>query len=36
LLEVGRQVARFSYLHSSQKVQDFLKLWEKAPANPGG
>lgn len=36
LLEVGRQVARFSYLHSSQKVQDFLKLWEQAPTNPGG
>jgi NAD(P)H-dependent FMN reductase len=36
LLEVGRQVARFSYLHSAQKVQDFLKLWEQAPTNPGG
>lgn len=36
LLEVGRQVARFAYLHSSQEVQEFLKLWEQAPANPGG
>lgn len=36
LLEVGRQVARFAYLHSSQEVQEFLRLWEQAPANPGG
>ena len=33
---VGRQVARFSYLHSSEEVQDFLRSWEGAPANPGG
>ena len=33
---VGRQVARFSYLHSSEQVQEFLRLWEEAPANPGG
>ena len=36
LLEVGRQVARFAFLHSSQEIQEFLKLWEQAPANPGG
>ncbi len=34
--EVGRQVARFAYLHSSDKVQNFLHLWEEAPLNPGG
>jgi NAD(P)H-dependent FMN reductase len=36
LLDVGRQVARFAFLHSSQEVQEFLKLWEQAPPNPGG
>jgi NAD(P)H-dependent FMN reductase len=36
LLEVGRQVARFAFLHSSKEVQEFLKLWEQAPVNPGG
>jgi NAD(P)H-dependent FMN reductase len=34
--EVGRQVARFAYLHSSEKVQEFLEEWERAPENPGG
>jgi FMN reductase len=36
LMDVGRQVARFAYLHSSEEVQAFLRLWEDAPANPGG
>ena len=36
VLEVGRQVARFAYLHSSEKVKEFLRLWETAPVNPGG
>ncbi len=36
LLEVGRQVARFSYLHTSEKALEFLRLWEGAPMNPGG
>ncbi len=35
LLEVGRQVARFSYLHSSEKAMEFLRVWEGAPMNPG-
>ena len=35
LLEVGRQVARFSYLHSSEKALEFLRVWEGAPMNPG-
>jgi len=34
--DVGRQVARFAYLHSSEKVQQFLQEWERAPENPGG
>jgi NAD(P)H-dependent FMN reductase len=33
---VGRQVARFAYLHTSDKAQEFLKAWERAPENPGG
>lgn len=36
LKEVGRQVARFSYLHTSEKAQEFLTAWEDAPENPGG
>lgn len=36
LLTVGRQVARFAFLHSSEKVREFLTLWEAAPENPGG
>lgn len=34
--EVGRKVARFAYLHSSEKAQEFLRAWEGAPMNPGG
>jgi NAD(P)H-dependent FMN reductase len=33
---VGRQVARFAYLHTSEKAQEFLRAWEGAPMNPGG
>jgi len=36
LLAIGRQVARFAFLHSSQEVKEFLELWEQAPPNPGG
>ena len=36
LLELGRQVVRFSYLHSSEKALEFLHLWESAPTNPRG
>jgi FMN reductase len=36
LLQLGRQVARFSYLHTSEKALEFLRLWEGAPLNPGG
>jgi NAD(P)H-dependent FMN reductase len=34
--EMGRQVARFAYLHTSKQAQEFLRLWEEAPENPGG
>jgi len=34
--EVGRQVARFAYLHESEKAREFLRAWEGAPVNPGG
>lgn len=36
LIEVGQQVTRFAYLHASQEAQEFLRLWESAPPNPGG
>jgi hypothetical protein len=36
LKEVGRQVARFAYLHTSAQAQEFLRAWEGAPVNPGG
>lgn len=36
LKEVGRQVTRFAYLHTDRQIQEFVELWEKAPANPGG
>lgn len=36
LREVGRQVARFAFLHSSEQMQEFLRMWETAPPNPGG
>ena len=36
LREVGRQVARFSALHSSPEAVEFLRAWEEAPSNPGG
>jgi NAD(P)H-dependent FMN reductase len=35
LLELGRQVTRFSYLHTSERALEFLQLWESAPPNPG-
>ncbi|RMI25825.1 MAG: NAD(P)H-dependent oxidoreductase [Calditrichaeota bacterium] len=36
LLEVGRLVARFAKLHEMQKDQEFIRMWEELPANPGG
>ena len=36
LREVGGQVARFAYLHSSEEAREFIKAWENMPPNPGG
>ena len=33
---VGRQVARFAFLHGSDAALDFVRAWEEAPVNPGG
>ncbi|UCC62318.1 MAG: NAD(P)H-dependent oxidoreductase [Anaerolineae bacterium] len=35
LKAVGRQVARFAYLHTSETVREFLEAWESTPVNPG-
>ncbi len=34
--KVGQQVARFAFLHTSDKSQQLLAAWEGAPSNPGG
>ena len=34
--QVGRQVARFAFLHGSCKTNEFLQKWEKSLENPGG
>jgi FMN reductase len=36
LENIGREVARFAYLHNSAMAQEFLRAWENAPQNPGG
>ncbi len=36
LKEIGRQVARFAFLHTSEQAREFLRQWETAPHNPGG
>lgn len=36
LSNLGLQVARFSYLHSSTHAKEFIQAWEAAPSNPGG
>jgi FMN reductase len=35
LHEIGRQLARFTYLHKCAAAHDFLANWEKAQPNPG-
>lgn len=32
---VGRQVARFAYLHGSCQKNEFLQTWERSLENPG-
>ena len=34
--ELGRQVAKFSYLHNSKLIKEFMEQWEKSVTNPGG
>ena len=34
--QVGRQVARFAYLHGACRANEFLQKWEKSLENPGG
>ncbi|MEA3336041.1 MAG: NADPH-dependent FMN reductase [Chloroflexota bacterium] len=34
--DMGRQVARFAYLLTSDQAMAFLQAWEEAPLNPGG
>ena len=36
LRELGREVARFAYLHTSDQAIEFLQRWEEAQTNPGG
>lgn len=36
LLELGRLIAKFAALHELQKDQEFVKMWEGLPVNPGG
>lgn len=36
VLDVGRQVAKFAFLHSSAQAKEFLRLWEESTTNPGG
>lgn len=32
---VGQEIAKFSYLHHSNKAIEFLQLWESSTENPG-
>lgn len=36
LTSVGKTVARFAFLHSSEQSKEFIHAWEEAPRNPGG
>ncbi|OLS24446.1 MAG: FMN-dependent NADPH-azoreductase [Candidatus Heimdallarchaeota archaeon LC_2] len=36
LIGVGKEVAKFAFLHNSKEALQFLEDWEKAPSNPGG
>ena len=35
LINLGREVARFSYLHHSEHTQEFVRMWETIAENPG-
>lgn len=36
LLEVGRLIAKFATIHCLQRDQEFIRMWESLPVNPGG
>lgn len=35
LVNLGRKVARFAYLHHSAQTREFVKMWETTAENPG-
>ena len=35
LIDLGRKVARFAYLHHSEHTQEFMQMWETTAVNPG-
>ena len=35
LVNLGRQVARFAYMHHSEQTQEFVRMWETSADNPG-
>lgn len=35
LISLGRTVARFAYLHHSDRTREFVEMWETAAENPG-
>jgi hypothetical protein len=36
LRDVGKPVTRFAFLHTNDKMREFLRLWEDSMPNPGG
>lgn len=36
LYELGREISRFAYLHTSEQAKEFLESWELTKTNPGG
>jgi NAD(P)H-dependent FMN reductase len=36
LHELGREISRFAYLHTSDQAKEFLENWELTQTNPGG
>lgn len=36
LLDIGELIARFAMLHQMQKSDEFIRMWEGLPVNPGG
>lgn len=36
LRELGEEVAKFSFLHNSKKISEFVDLWMGSQENPGG